>query len=86
MSDSLHAVVGPCKDQVQRVKDLYIVNTVAGWAQNQLRILGDMAHDHGLPKWYVTEVRRIHSKIETVTKREEDRSNSAICVKTKGKL
>ena len=75
MSDSLDAVVGPCKDKVQRVKDLYIVNTVAGWAHNQLRILGDMAHDHGLPEWYVEEVRRIHGKIETVTSREDQRSN-----------
>jgi len=66
-------MVGPCVNVEQRIKDLYIVNTVAGWAQNQLRILGDMAADHELPDWYVDEVRRIHSKIETVAQRDDAR-------------
>ena len=70
---SLRRMVGPCPDVEQRIKDLYIVNTVAGWAQNQLRILGDMAADHKLPDWYVSEVRRIQSKIETVAQRDDAR-------------
>lgn len=73
----LPGMVGPCPDVEQRIKDLYIVNTVAGWAQNQLRILGDMAADHKLPAWYVSEVRRIQSKIETVAQRDDARRLNA---------
>lgn len=72
-ADSLRRMIGPCPDVEQRIKDLYIVNTVAGWAQNQLRILGDMAADHKLPDWYVSEVRRIQGKIETVAQRDDAR-------------
>lgn len=70
-------MVGPCPDVEQRIKDLYIVNTVAGWAKNQLRILGDMAAGHKLPEWYVSEVKRIGSEIETVTTREAARRPNA---------
>lgn len=76
-SGSLERMVGPCVDVEQRIKDLYIVNTVVGWAQNQLRILGDMAADHNLPDWYVSEVRRIQSKIETVAQRDDARRPNA---------
>ena len=38
---SLQRLVGPCADAEQRIKDLYIVNNVAGWAQNNLRLLAE---------------------------------------------
>lgn len=34
------------------------VNTVSAWAQNQLRIMAEMADDRGL-QWVATEARRI---------------------------
>lgn len=72
-ADCLQRLVGPCADVEQRIKDLYIVNTVAGWAQNQLQILGDMAEDNKLPAWYVSEIRRIQRQIETVAQRDDAR-------------
>jgi hypothetical protein len=62
------------EEQQQRVHDLYMVNTVAGWCKDQLRILGDMAEDKELPDWFVAEVRRIHRRIETVAQREDARA------------
>ena len=70
---SVQRLVGPCADVEQRIKDLYIVNTVAGWAQNNLRVLAEMAADHKLPDWYVSEVKRIGGEIETVASREAAR-------------
>lgn len=72
-ADCLQRLVGPCADVEQRIKDLYIVNTVAGWAQNNLRVLAEMAADHKLPEWYVKEVKRIGGEIETVASRETER-------------
>lgn len=44
---------------VERVNDLYKTHNVVAWAKNNLRILSEMAADHGLPDWYVREVTRI---------------------------
>ena len=38
---------------VERVNDLYKTHNVVAWAKNNLRILSEMAADHGLPDWYV---------------------------------
>jgi hypothetical protein len=70
---SLERVFGPCADVEQRIKDLYIVNTVAGWAKGRLKILSEMAADHKLPQWCVNEIRRISDEIETVAMREAAR-------------
>ena len=72
-ADCLLRMIGPCHDAEQRIKDLYIVNTVAGWAQNQLRLLAEMAADNQIPEWYVSEVKRIGNAIETVASRENAR-------------
>lgn len=40
---AISRMIGPCPDIEQRIKDLYIVNNVASWAKNQLRILAEMA-------------------------------------------
>jgi hypothetical protein len=72
----LKQLIGPCPDVEQRIRDLYIVNGIASWAKTQLQLLGEMAEDHKLPDWYVNEVKRIASQIETVASREAARSKS----------
>lgn len=74
--NKLKGLIGPCPDLEQRIKDLYIVNTISGWTQSQLQILGDMAENHKLPHWLVAEVKRIQSKIETVAQLENARRRS----------
>jgi hypothetical protein len=67
------SAIGPCANAEQRIKDLYTVNTVAGWAKGHLKILSEMAADHKLPQWCVDEIQRIHSKILTVSALEQIR-------------
>jgi len=43
----------------ERIKQLYRCHTTAAWAKGQLKILAEMAGDHKLPEWYVTEVNRV---------------------------
>jgi hypothetical protein len=69
----------------QRIKDLYIVNTVAGRAQNNLRVLAEMAADHKLPEWYLKEVKRIGSGIETVASREAARRPNILHADAQGR-
>ena len=72
-ADSLLRIIGPCADVEQRIKDLYIVNTVAGWAQNQLRLLAEMAAANQIPEVFVVEIQRLCDAIETVDSREAAR-------------
>jgi len=42
------------------------VNT-ASWAKSQLKILGDMAEDKGMDKWFIEQIRKIENGIEFFT-------------------
>lgn len=53
-------------DDNQRMKDALVTNTTAGWAQQNLRILAEMATDRGLPQWFVDEVQRIGAGIQVM--------------------
>lgn len=53
-------------DDNQRMKDALVTNTTAGWAQNNLRILAEMAADRGVPQWFVAEVKRIGAGIQVM--------------------
>lgn len=50
----------------ERLNALYRMNTNVQWARDQMRILHEMAEDHGLPAWYVAEVKRILDKMPAV--------------------
>lgn len=66
--------IGPCgNNRIQRINDLYNVNTVCSWAMNQLNILEDMAKDKGLPDWYCGQLSVIRLGMETVTSLEQKR-------------
>jgi hypothetical protein len=69
----LEKTVGWCGDKIQRVKDLYQVNTVSGWAINRIRITADMAQDRGLPDFFVKNLREIERKMITVAILEDRR-------------
>lgn len=77
LNDNILKAIGPCPDAKQRIKDLYIVNTVAGWAKNQLKILADSCEGGVVPKWYLSEVERIQKGLETVAQREDSRKSNA---------
>lgn len=70
----LEQTVGWCEDKIQRVKDLYQVNTVSGWAINRIKITADMAHDRGLPDFFVKNLREIQEKMVTVNTLEDRRN------------
>lgn len=70
----LEQTVGWCGDKIQRVKDLYQVNTVSGWAINRIRITTDMAQDRGLPDFFVKNLREIERKMITVATLEDSRN------------
>lgn len=53
-------------DDNQRMKDALVTNTTAGWAQENLRILAEMAIDRELPQWFVDEVKRIGAGIRVM--------------------
>ena len=72
----LEQTVGWCEDKIQRVKDLYQVNTVADWAINRINITADMAQDRGLPEFFIKNLREIERKLLTVMRLEKKRSKS----------
>lgn len=65
-SSALFAAVGPCTDPVQRVRQLYIVNTTAGNVKGQLKILADMSRDNGVPAWYCDRLQKLADALLTV--------------------
>ena len=69
----LEQTVGWCEDKVQRIKDLYQVNTVSGWAINRIRNTKEMAQDDGLPDFFVRNLREIEKKMVTVSTIEDRR-------------
>lgn len=46
----------------QLVKDAYKLNTVNGWAKQQLNILADMAEHRGM-QWFADEARKIGGEL-----------------------
>jgi len=57
----------------QRIKDLYKMNTVTGWAKNRLRILKEMMEDRGKynqeplsQSFILKELQEIHDKMVVV--------------------
>ena len=46
----------------QIVKDAYKLNTVNGWAKQQLSILADMAEHRGM-QWFADEARKIGGEL-----------------------
>lgn len=65
-SSALFAAVGPCTDPVQRVRQLYMVNTSAGNVKGQLKILADMSRDNGVPAWYCDRLQKLADALLTV--------------------
>ncbi len=61
--NACHACGASLSDN-QFVKDARNANSTAAWAKGQLRILAEMAADHGLPSWFAAEVTRICNGIE----------------------
>ena len=69
----------------QRIKDLYNVNTTAGWANNRLRILIEMMEDRLRkdfplppldPQWIINDLRKTMDGLQTVAGIEEKRKQA----------
>jgi len=74
----LEQTIGLCGDKIQRVKDLYRVNTAVGWAVNRIKVTADIAQGRGLPDFFVKNLREVERNMITVSAIEDKRAKAMI--------